>query len=167
VSREEARITLAWCAVVAAAGVIASVLLAGCGASAVQSHARAATIVGLTLTETRATLLDARAADLDAVEHSTEGLGAEARLAAVEARAERWRPALVAWEATRAGLAAWVEAIALAHAAGGDADMLAPVLALAGRVLGLWGPLAAVLQLLGVEGVPELPGVLAGLVGSE
>ena len=98
------------------------------------------------------------------MERDTEGLGTPARLAAVEARAEQWRPALVSWEALRAATDAWISSIALAHAAGGDASLLLPALSLAGRVLALWAPLVDVLAMLGVHDVPELPGVLEGLV---
>ncbi len=160
----DSSLILWWALTIAAAATLASLLLSGCGASAIQSHARAATAVGVTLTEARATLLDARAADLDAVERETDGQEPAARLAAVDARSDMWAPALAGWNLCREAASTWVESIALAHAAGGGEDLLAPVFRLAVRVLALWPPVVALASELGAD-LPRLPDVLSGLLG--
>ena len=145
--------------ILAAVAVVAS--LAGCGASAISTHARVATVVGMSLGEVRGVLVVARRADLDAVAERTEGLGREASLAAVEARASRWTPVFQGVEDARILVGTWIDALALALAAGGGEDMLGPVLRLAARAVQLYGATLDTITAFGtalhVEGIGELP----------
>jgi len=135
---------------------------AGCGASAISVHARAALATAhvhraaVTIVET------ARAESLDRVEaaHPVDPDHDEAVLA----ESARWRPALEALDAVAVAIRAWVDALDLARIAEVGDVGLAELLPLGARVLALLARVAALARSLGAE-VPEVPAWLTGLLG--
>ena len=164
-NRGALRPALGYALIVGAIAATAALLTCGCGASAVQTHARAALVVSSVTSAAGEAVDAARDVALDRVEadHPTAG---DERSEALDLEAARWRPAGQALDATRAALLAWVQAIALADAAGQEGgDVLSGLLPLAARVVALYAQVAALAVELGAEGVPVLPPAISGLLG--
>ncbi len=137
----------------------------GCGASAYTMHYRAATITIGVHAAAGTVIDDARASALDRVEreHPTD----PEHDAELEREAARWRPLGAALDAGREAIGAWIDAIDLARAAGGgEADLLAPLLALAARAVLLYERIAELARALGVDDLPELPLLVRSLATS-
>lgn len=81
--------------------------LTGCGASALSTHARAASVAGVTLGTVRPVIL----------QHFEQSLGGCQDAACISRQVEQHQAVLFSYNASRAALSTWVEAIALAHAA--------------------------------------------------
>jgi hypothetical protein len=131
-----------------------SLLASGC-ANPIGGQARAATVSAAALTAGGDAVMAARSAALDRVEaeHPTDP---EHDLA-LDAEAARWLPVLEGLDAGRTALLVWIDALELAQAAGGDDDLLPPLLALGLRTLRLIADAFALASSLGVEGLPVLP----------
>lgn len=139
--------------------------LTGCGASAIRTHATAATVAAVATQGAAHLVEDATAAD--AVASCPDTPDDVADRACVARLRERWAPADVAIAATRAALLAWVEALSIAQAAGDGADLWQPLGMAAARLVLGWERLAAVLRELDVD-IPPLPDavlVLARAIG--
>lgn len=154
---------------VALIGLAALVALAhmctGCGASAFSAHYRSATIVAGVHAAAGTVIDDARSSALDRVEreHPTD----PEHDAALEAEADRWRPVGAALDVARDAIGAWIDAVDLARAAGGDeGDLLAPLLALAARAVLLYERIAELAGSLGVDDLPPLPPFVRALAAS-
>lgn len=137
--------------------------LAGCTASTLQAHARAATVTAATLHAGVDAVTDARRSALSRVEHATQGQPVADRLTALRAERERWAPVGAALDAARSALLTWIDSVELAHAAGGDGELLGPVLRLAARVVRLYDDAARLGRQLGAH-VPRLPQAVTELV---
>jgi len=138
---------------------------AGCGASAISTHARAALSTAHVHRAAVTVVEAARGAALDRVEaaHPTD----PEHDAAVLVEAARWRPALEALDAVAVAIGAWVDAIDLARIAEVGDVGLVELLPLGARVLALLARVAALARSLGAD-VPEVPAWLTGLlVGAE
>jgi hypothetical protein len=140
--------------VILAAVVAAAMHSTGCG-SAIGTQARIASSLTITTRAAGEALDDARAEALDGVEHRTEGLGSEARLAALETEADHWRPVGEALDVVREALRTWVATLSLAQAAG-DEGLLEPITRVVARVVELYARIAALARELGAD-VPEVP----------
>jgi hypothetical protein len=149
------------CGILAACAFFAS-CLSGCGASAVQTHARAATIAAVATQGAARAVADGAARD--AVDSCPDTADDDADRACVAAARVRWAPADAAIGTTRAALLAWVEALDVARLAGDGADLWAPLGLAAARLLAEYARLSAVLAPLGVE-MPALPPLVLSLVG--
>lgn len=129
-------------------------VLSGCGESQLSAQARAATITAGVLSAGGSMLDQARKDALDRVEaqypndpeHDTQ----------LDLEAARWRPAGVAMDSARAALLTWIDSIELARVAGGDEDLIAPLIALGLRVIELYGQAVQVAAELGEE-LPTIP----------
>lgn len=152
-------LALALCVIAAACSIAAS----GCGASAYQGHARAATIAAATLSATGDVIDAARDSALDAVEAAHPEHGVE-RTAALEAEAARWRPAGVALDDARVGLLTWIDAAQLAQSAGEDGGLLAHLDAIAARFVALFNAVITTAQAAGATGLSpfDLDALLGG-----
>jgi hypothetical protein len=126
----------------------------GCGASALQVQARAATVATVALEGAHRLAMDATEDRLDACE----------TVACTQEVEQAMAPVALAHEAARVALVGWVEALRLAAVAGDDGDVLSALLTAGARWLSLWDPLAAALAGVGVE-VPRLPPLVTGLLG--
>lgn len=73
-------------------------------------------------------------------------------------------PVATAHDATRAVLAAWVEALHVAVVAGEDGDVVMSLVTAAGRMLAEWSRLVSSLAVVGVE-LPALPGFVLAAGG--
>lgn len=137
-------------------------LLAGCGAGAIGTHARAATATAGVIAATGTIADEAREAALDRVEreHPTDPEHDEALLA----EAARWRPVGLSLDAARSALLTWIAALTAAQAAGEGDSLLLSLLPVAARVALLYESTIALLGALGVEGAPGLPDGLRALV---
>jgi|GEM_PF-2028160 len=130
--------------------------LAGCGASALATQARAATIAGVAMGSVGQELHDERAHALDAC-HDT---------ACEDSTTGAWAPAVAAYESARAALTTWIEALDVARQAGEpDGDILGALFVAVSRIAREWNQLAAALRGVGVE-MPDLPPALAALLGA-
>lgn len=136
-----------------------AVTFTGCGASAVQTHARAAEVSARVVGAMDRLVVDARQADADAAEAASVGQPTEERLAAVARARGRWTPAREAVATLHAGVGAWIDGIALAVALRDEHLSLQLLTPLASRVLTLYDAAAALLRSLGVE-APPLPSFL-------
>ena len=142
--------------------IVGSLTMHGCGASAIGTQARIASTVSIA-TRTAGDSIDAaRTRALDDVEHRTEGRAPDVRIAALELEAAHWRPVGQALDAVRDLLRTWASAIALAHAAGGDASLLPPIGETVARAVQLYARIAALARELGAD-VPELPAEVLAL----
>ena len=152
-------------ALIVAAIVATTALLtcAGCGAGAISTHARAVLTVSQVHRVAGESIDTARAAALDRVEAEHPDHGA-ARDAALDAEADHWRPAGQVLDAVAETLRAWVAALDLAAAAGGD-SWLGEALALGMRVIALWSQAVSIAGSLDVE-LPALPSLSSLLGGS-
>jgi hypothetical protein len=142
----------ALCALLVAA--VVAWACSGCGASALQVQARAATVATVALEGAHRLAMDATETRLDACE----------TVACTQEVEQAMAPVALAHEAARVALVGWVEALQLALVAGEDGDVVSALLVAAGRWLALWDPLAAALAGVGVE-VPHLPPLVSGLLG--
>jgi hypothetical protein len=141
----------------------APALASGCGASALQTHARAA-LVTTSAVETAGEVVDAARDDaLDRVEAEHPVDPEHDR--AVRAEASRWRPVGQALDATREALGSWVESIELARIAGDGSLDLVDLLPMGARVLRLYDRVAALARELGAR-VPALPDGLSALLAA-
>lgn len=135
-------------------------VVSGCGAGALATQARAATIVGVGLGSIGQELHDERATALDACEADAVPLHCESE------RTSAWAPAVAAYESARAALSTWIEALDVARQAGEpDGDLLGALFVAVSRLARQWDALAAALRGVGVD-VPDLPPVVAGLLGA-
>lgn len=140
-------------------------LLLGCGASAYSTHYRAATVVAGVHAAAGTVIDDARKSALDRVER--EHPSDPEHDAELDREADRWRPLGVALDLARDAIGAWIDAVDLARAAGGDeGDLLAPLLALAARAVLLYERIAELAGALGVEDLPPLPPFVRALATS-
>jgi len=142
------------------AGLALGYACTGCGAGAIATQARAATIATVALE-------GAHRVALDVTDQRLAECGDEACAARV---GETLAPVTLAYEAARAGLGTWVEAIRIAQVAGEDGDVVLALLTAAARwIADLWPPLVAALEDVAEVDLPELPplvtGLLAGLAG--
>ena len=142
-----------WLAIVAACVIVAG-HCCGCGAGALASHARAASIAVLAL-------------------QGADDLAETGALAAVEACSDEacLRQVEHVTEAIDAGIASaglvvsgYVEAVRLATVGGESPDLLSALVLAVLRLLREWGQLAALYAPLGVE-LPALPASIGGLGG--
>jgi hypothetical protein len=140
--------------VVVAGTLLLAALHSGCGASALQTQARAATVATVALEV-------AHRATMEETERRLEACGDVACTQDVE---RSMAPIALAYEAARVSLVGWVEALQVAAVAGDDGDVIAALLTAGARWLALWDPLAAALAGVGVE-VPRLPPLVTGLLG--
>ena len=126
----------------------------GC-ANPVRDNAAGATVAAGALTVGGDVVMAARAAALDRVEaaYPTD----PEHDAQLELEAARWQPVLLGLDAGRSALLVWVDAIDLAHIAGGDGGLIAPLISLGARTLRLVADAFALATELGVEGLPTLP----------
>jgi len=138
-------------------------LLAGCGASALATQARAAQVAAIATAGAGDVIDAARDRALDAVEEAHPIRGPE-RDAALDAEAARWRPAGQALDAIREVLVTWTAAIEAARVVGeqGMAAIWPRILALASQAVATYARIADLARELGVD-VPELD--LGGLLG--
>lgn len=135
---------------------------AGCGASVVSTHARAATVSAVAAQGAARVVRDAALAD---AQTSCPAAGAEC-MAALRAR---WAPADAAVASTRATLLAWVEALEIARVAGDGDDLWVPLATAAARLVSEWERMRAALAPLGVD-LPALPTLVvqaAAMIGGE
>lgn len=143
--------------------IAGAAVLSGCGASAVQTSARAATVAAVATQGAARIVTESARADLDAAcplaEYPTQGPALDACAAPVRAR---WAPADAAVAATRATLVAWVEVLSLAQMAGGD-DLLGAMIEAARAFMSAWDDLARALRSVGVE-APQLPDAVRSLL---
>lgn len=147
------------------AGILGALVLGlactGCGAGAIATQARAATIATVALEGAHRVALNV-----------TDQRLAECEDEACAARVgEALAPVTLAYEAARAGLGTWVEAIQIAQVAGEDGDVVLALLTAAARwIADLWPPLVAAIEDVADVDLPELPplvtGLLAGLGGA-
>lgn len=128
----------------------------GCGASAVRTHAQAATIAAV------ATQGAARMVASASVAECPDTPDDDADRACVSAALVRWAPADAAVGSTRAALLAWVEALDVARLAGEDADLWAPLAVAAARLLAEYERLRVTLGELDVD-LPALPPLVLSL----
>jgi hypothetical protein len=142
-----------------AAGITLATTCAGCD-NPVRDQARAATIAAGALTAGGDVVMAARASALDRVE--AEYPADPEHDEHLDVEAARGAPVLVGLDAGRSALLVWIDSLELAQAAGGGADLLAPVITLGMRTLRLVADAFALATSLGVEGLPTLP-VLGGL----
>lgn len=150
-------------AALAGAGLVLLSMLGGCSGASYRAHAQGITVTSGGLAVAGTVADTARDAALDAVEAEHPVHGPE-RTAALEAEALRWRPLGIALDAGRSALLVWAEALRMAHLAGTtDADLIATLAPVAARVLLLYDQIAALLDALGVDGVPALPAVVRSL----
>ena len=140
--------------VVVAGTLLLAALHSGCGASALQTQARAATVATVALE-------GAHRATMEETERRLEACGDVACTQDVE---RAMAPIALAYEAAHVSLVGWVEALQVAAVAGDDGDVIAALLTAGARWLALWDPLAAALAGVGVE-VPRLPPLVTGLLG--
>lgn len=133
---------------------LAVAFMCGC-ADPIAAQARAATITAGVLTSGGSVVSEARDEALDRVEaaHPTD----PEHDAEIELEAARWRPIGVALDSARAALGLWIDTIDLARIAGGGGDLLAPLVALAARVIEAYGRAVELAQALGIGGLPVLP----------
>lgn len=136
--------------------LIALALLTGCGASALQTNARAAIVAGETLGSTREVL----------VTHLRSALQECQTMECVESVAQSHTAALAGYETARAALAAWVESISLANAADSEGGAgLSQVLDAARAFIAAYAEMATAYQGAGID-LPSLPPVVSALGGT-
>lgn len=133
---------------------VLALCLAGCGAGAIQAQARAATVASVALEGVHRVAMSE-------TDHRLQACADAACTTEVESA---MAPIVLAYEAARVALVAWVEALQLAQVAGEDGDVLAALLTAGARWLSLWDPLAAALAGIGLD-VPRLPPLVTGLLG--
>jgi len=145
------------------------VLASGC-VSAVQTHARAATVAAVTTASAAELVSDAARLDAEMTcPRSRHEPGSASMRACVAPLRERWAPADAAVASVRAALAFWIETIELAHKAGSGDDLWRPLAQAAARLVREYQALVATLQVLGAD-VPMLPSVVvvaADAIGGE
>ena len=136
----------------------------GCGPGALGMQARAAQVTAIATGGAGEVIDAARDRALDAVEEAHPIRGPE-RDAALDAEAERWRPAGQALDAIRSALVTWIAAIEAARVVGeqGMAALWPQVLALGAQVVGLYARIGDLARELGAD-VPTLD--LGGLLGT-
>lgn len=139
------------------------VTVAGCGTSAIGTHARAAQASGTALSEAREVLLTRHREALEAASVETAGQARDVRVRRIRDEHARWTPAGEMMDVARAALRSWVSAIALAHAADDGNTWTPHLLRAAARLAQLWNPLVRALAALGVE-APEMPPGMRALV---
>lgn len=143
---------------------IGAATLSGCGASALQTQARAQLAAGTLLAAAGDVEREARRAELaecvDQARETGDRAAGEACVASVE-RAHA--PFHLAHDSSRSSLVLWVEATELAERAGGGDELLGPVVQAAARFLLTYDPIAEAMRQLGLD-APPLPALLsAGL----
>lgn len=140
--------------------------LSGCGASAVQTSARAATVAAVATQGAARVVRSASAADVDATcpraQYPVRDAALEACAAPVR---QRWAPVDAAVASVRAALVAWMEATELAHVAGDDTSLWAPLALAAARLAAEYAALRDVLAAMDVD-LPALPAVVTTLAES-
>jgi hypothetical protein len=130
--------------------------LYGCGASALSTQARAATIVSIGLGSVGQELGDERTTALDAC-HDTD---------CESTTTSAWAPAVAAYESARAAMTTWIDALDVARQAGEpDGDVIGALFVAVSRLAREWNQLAAALRGVGVE-VPDLPPAIVALLGA-
>lgn len=137
----------------------------GCGPGAYVMQYRGATVLSGVHAAAGTVIDDARESALDRVEreHPTD----PEHDAELDREAARWRPVSAALDAAREAIGAWIDAIDLARAAGGDpGDLLAPLLALAARAVLLYEQISRLAGALGIDDLPPLPPFLRALATS-
>lgn len=143
--------------------LVALWLTSGCGATALQTQARAATVTASTLTLAQQAVSDARSHALDRVEE--EHPDDPEHDAAVLEEAARWRPVGAALDSARDALLTWVQSIELAHLAGSDGVELLDLVPLVARVVLLYADVVELSASLGVE-IPALPAIVTSLAST-
>lgn len=147
--------------------VAALMLATGCGASAVSTHARAATIAAVATQGAARMVRDATLAD--AAASCPDTADDDADRACIATVRPKWAPADAAVASTRAALLGWVEALTIAQAADDGADLWSPLGVAAARLLVEYESLTRTLDALGVD-LPALPApvlTLARALGGE
>lgn len=136
--------------------VLVASVTQGCGASALSTQARAATIVSVGLSSVGHELHDERAQALDAC-HDTD---------CESTTASAWAPAVAAYESARTALTTWIDALDVARQAGEpDGDVLGALFVAVSRLARQWNELATALRALNVD-MPDLPPALAVLLSA-
>lgn len=125
----------------------------GCGASAVGTNARAATVATVAL----------QGVHRLAAEGERTELAACAGVPCTHEVETRWAPIGLAHDATRAAIAGWLEALEVARLADAGADLWSPLAIMAARYLAQWDALVLALHSVGVD-VPPLPPFVRELV---
>lgn len=149
-------VALAWMRHLAPVLVLGALVSAsGCGASALQGHATAAT-VAMHVTAAADDVVEAE--ELRAVQACPD-------VPCVDALHARFAPIATALDSLRLALLAWGAAVATAAEADGGEDALAVVLSAARAALGLWPGIVDIAAQLGVT-LPPLPAVLLVLIGA-
>lgn len=138
-----------------------AMLLSGCGASALQTHATVASAAAMSIDTACATVQTVRAREQDEVIAHAEYR--EDAQSAVDGVRQRWAPAVTGCQAIAEAHSVWVDAIALA-AAGAPFD-LHTGLRLASGVLRVWDDLAPIFAGLGLP-LPIAPVELRALTVS-
>lgn len=147
--------TVAVLAGIGLVGALLVTLLSGCGASAVQHHASAATILTVA---TRG----AGEVAVASVEAAAQGCGDEACLADVE---QVSGAVGVAHEALRVATIAYREAVEVAAVADAGEDVLAALVVALARVVRQWDAVVAALARIAVD-LPPLPAIVRGLLAA-
>jgi hypothetical protein len=136
-------------------GVLAMLALAawltGCGASAIQAQARAATVATVALEGAHRLALEETERRLDGCTDVPCTVDVERQMA----------PVVAAYETARLALVGWVEALHLSALADGGQDVVGALLVAGARWLAVWASVASALAEVGVE-VPALPGAILG-----
>lgn len=149
---------IAWAVMLGAVALLTN----GC-ADPIGDQARVATVSVAVLSSGGDAIMEARDGALDRVEAAYPADPEHDAQLRIEAA--RWQPALTALDTARAALVTWIDALDLAHTAGGGSDLLPPLLTLAGRLARLVGEAFALAASLGVEGLPPIPPMLLAIGG--
>tara|TARA_Y100000004_G_scaffold14032_1_gene14960 strand:+ start:4733 stop:5170 length:438 start_codon:yes stop_codon:yes gene_type:complete len=134
-----------------------------CGSESLKMHARAATVVGSSLSVVRAGIHEARENALNEAELETVGSDPETRLEAMERVARHFSPGVIAYNSVQAALQLWVHTLLAIAADEAGEGVEQELLSAASSLLRAWNPMAGALMDVGVE-VPRLPSVVLGLV---
>lgn len=138
---------------------LALVLASGCGASAYRQHATAIVAVSAVHEITVETFDAARHV---AFVEARDAHPAGERNAALDAEANRWRPAAAGLDTVRRTLTTWAEALDAARRADAGDELFAALVPVVARLIQLYDDTARMLRALGVA-APELPALVLGL----
>ena len=141
--------------------LVASTL--ACGGESLKMHARAATIVGSSLSVVRAGIHETRESALEEAELQTVGSDPADRLEAMERIARHFSPGVIAYNSVQAALQLWVHTLLVLAADEAGEGIEDELLRAASGLLRSWNPMASALMSSGVE-VPTLPDVVVSLV---
>jgi len=141
-------------------------LLYACSGTALQVHARSATVVGSALSVARVGIRDSRVTAMREVELQSVGSPDDVRLEAMDRVAERFAPAVVSYNVVQLALDAWVNTLLILAADQAGDNIEEELLSAAAGLLRAWSPMVGALRPLGVE-VPDLPAPLMSLFSEE